>query len=139
MNIDTTSTNTSLMRNHRKAPEAAPTNVNLLQSSAIVRSQCVVLNASEEYSSLEDLIDIQDSVCLLSDTDEQLLLKFTFGVPVTVSEVRRAACRHQIVVTADSPPDVSDVSVAAPSEVQCFANKDGNGIYFRLIYLRSFM
>ncbi|KAH0480928.1 MAG: hypothetical protein KVP17_001607 [Porospora cf. gigantea B] len=130
MNIDTTSTNTSLMRNHRKAPEAAPTNVNLLQSSAIVRSQCVVLNASEEYSSLEDLIDIQDSVCLLSDTDEQLLLKFTFGVPVTVSE---------IVVTADSPPDVSDVSVAAPSEVQCFANKDGNGIYFRLIYLRSFM
>ena len=82
---------------------------------------------------------IQDSVCLLSDTDEQLLLKFTFGVPVTVSEVRRDARRHQIVVTADSPPDVSDVSVAAPSEVQCFANKDGNGIYFSPIYLRCFM
>jgi len=142
MNISDNSSNTAAMRQHQKLKGMQSSTAATVREESCLKNQDVidlrqsaVLNADSEKSSLGDILD---SVCpepMVSDTDEQLLLRFNFRSNVGVTQLtihapenmpEDASAPKTVKVFCDQTNmDFTDVDDLVPASVQEVEFVDG--------------
>eukprot|EP01057_Protomagalhaensia_wolfi_P002780 Protomagalhaensia_wolfi_Nauph_80__2779@NODE_289_length_2904_cov_262_861431_g216_i0_p2_GENE_NODE_289_length_2904_cov_262_861431_g216_i0NODE_289_length_2904_cov_262_861431_g216_i0_p2_ORF_typecomplete_len196_score23_70PITH/PF06201_13/1_1e27_NODE_289_length_2904_cov_262_861431_g216_i033620 len=122
MNINREAANTRRMREHQlsKRPEStvAHEEVDLgVATSVIDYTTSTALNARPDIGNVRDVTQ-GTGKALVSDADEQLILKIMFKDPCTVTAV---------IVRADSPPDQeggSSEPISGPKNIKFYSNRE---------------
>ncbi|EER19545.1 conserved hypothetical protein [Perkinsus marinus ATCC 50983] len=126
MQVNTEASNTSVMRQHNlkkqkvceSALEHKEVDLSCDGSGLLDMRISTVLNANPAFGSLVDILAPNTDKAVVSDADEQLLIKLTFRELVHVKS---------IVIGADHPPqsgeDDEDDAYSAPMAVKVYANQ----------------